>query len=336
MYKKIFISLVLIASCLFLYFSAIADQDAAQQHYTKGRIFYEKGDYVRAEMEFEEALKASRAAKDGHYKKGVELYEKGEYKQAEQEFELAIKARQSENDQHYKRGLVLYQQGKYKEAQEAFRKAINTIKKTQVVSQTRQIKPIAKTGEYRISNGDLLIIKVWQNPDLQDEVIVRPDGMISFPLIGDVQATGLTISGFREDVTLRLKEFIKYPQVSVSIKNFGGKRVIILGQVKSPGVYSLTGRQTVLEGIGLAGGFTEHAVEKSVMLIKGGFANPEPRRLDLNKALKKAQIGDNVVLESEDMIYVPRKFIKDVNYFLDQFLNPIAHGLFIKDQLRDF
>jgi hypothetical protein len=72
------------------------------------------------------------------------------------------------------------------------------------------------------------------------------------------------------------------------------------------------------------------------MLVRGGFAKPVPRRLDLTKALTKADVSDNVILESDDMVYVPRRFVRDVNYFLRMFLDPVTQGFFIRRELRDF
>ncbi len=317
---------------------AVTALDKSNKHYKKGLAFYEKGKFKAAEEEFKKAILASSQAKEQHYKNGLKFYAQGKYKEARIEFQKALDATKQENDQHYKKGLILYNQGRYKEAEQEFQKAISIIKDDRKVEQFVESKPeeVRKTLEYIIGNGDVLLIKVWQNPDLDDEVIVRPDGRISFALVGDVMATGLTISEFREDLTSKLKEFIRNPQVSISIKAIGGEKVIVLGQVRNPGVYQLTGKKTVLEAVSLAGGFTEHAVVSSVMLIEGGFEKPEPKRLNLTKALKYADVSDNVVLGTDDMIYVPRKFIKDVNYFLQQFLDPVSRGLFIRRELRDF
>lgn len=324
--------------CVFLIDICLAtESNRAEEYYKKGMLLYEQGKYKEAEQEFQNAITASERAKNQHYQKGLLYYEQGKYKQAEIEFKQAIQATKEENDQHYKRGLILYNQGRYKEAEEEFQKAISTVKKEteEEVIKERKPAPPGKTAKYIIGNGDLLIIKIWQNPDLDDEVIVRPDGMISFPLVGDITAAGMTISDFKEELTNRLKEFIKYPQVSVSIRNIAGEKVIVLGEVKNPGIYLVTGKKTILEAVSLAGGFTDHAVVSSVMLIKGGFEKPKPIRLNLTKALKRADISDNRVMESEDMIYVPRKFIRDINYFLSQFLNPLYQGLFINRELED-
>ncbi|MBU1087202.1 MAG: polysaccharide biosynthesis/export family protein [Candidatus Omnitrophica bacterium] len=318
-----------------------------ENHYEKGLDFYKAGKYKEAEQEFQKAIEKTKTEKQDYYKKGLIYYKQGEFKLAEQEFQKALNATEKENDQHYKRGLILYNQGRFNEAQNEFKMAISDIKKEKkdilplkndslnLADSSLDIKQ-KSPAKYRIGNGDILAIKVWQNPDLDDDVIVRPDGLISFALVGELEASGKTISEFSDMLTQGLREFIKYPQVSVSVNTFGGNRVIVLGQVRSPGVYTLAKGKTILEAVGLAGGFTEDAVTPSVILVKGGLQNPDPKRLDLNKALKLADLSDNLVLESEDIVYVPRRFVKDVNYFLKLFLDPVASGLFIRREFRDF
>jgi len=312
-------------------------QQTIDDYYNQGLLLYQQGRYSEAENKFQEALNATKTEKEQYYQRGVALYEQGRYKEAEQEFAKAIAMKEQESDQYYKRGLLLYHQGKYKEAQQEFNQAISTAGEGKMAPSAVSAPGTApQPPEYFISNGDLLLIKVWQNPDLDTEAIVRPDGMVSFPLVGDVVAVGTTIQAFRETLTEKLKEYIKNPQVSISMKTIAGRRVVILGQVRSPGVYSVSGRNTILEAIGMAGGFTEDAVGASVMLVRGGFAKPVPLRLDLTKALTKADVSDNVILESDDMVYVPRRFVRDVNYFLRMFLDPVTQGFFIRRELRDF
>lgn len=180
--------------------------------------------------------------------------------------------------------------------------------------------------EYTIGEGDVLYISVWQEKDLMQEVIVRPDGKISFPLAGDIPAVDLSFSQLKERLTQRLKEYIKYPVISISLKKLGGKKIIVLGEVGRPNVYLVTGRRTVLEAIALAGGFTRDAVPSSVILIRGGFQAPKGRRLNLTRAIDRAEAEQNIALEPEDIIYVPKKFIANVNYVLTQILGPLARG----------
>jgi polysaccharide export outer membrane protein len=239
---------------------------------------------------------------------------------------------EKEAEKHYQIGNFYYQQGRYKEANEEFQKALDLLSKRETVSAEQKAQVEEKEVvteekgarfEYVIGESDTLHISVWKNKDLDQDVIVRPDGKISFPLIGDVQAAGLSITQLDKEITERLREYIRYPEVSISIKKIGGKRVVVLGQVENPGVYSVTGTERILEAIGLAGGFTEDAVASSVVLIRGGYESPQAKRINLTRAINRGDMRLNVTLESEDVVFVPKKFIANVNYFLDQILDPI-------------
>ena len=339
---QILLSLML---CLFFQVNIVFAEisGAADMHYQKGLSLYEQGKFKEAEAEFQKAIDKTKKNKEAYYQNGVRYYDLGKYKKAEAEFKKALEATEEENDQHYKKGLILYNQGEFAEAEKEFKLAISDMKKDEVSAATAEnMKHIEQpvSGDdsliYRINVGDILNIKVWQNDDLNDQVTVRPDGFISFPLVGEIRVSNKTITEFREELTRGLREYIKYPQVSVSIDNFGGNRIVVLGQVRSPGVYTVPNGKTVIEAIGLAGGFTEDAVTASVIIVEGGLAKPEPKRLDLNKALKNADLADNKVLQPQDMIYVPRRFVKDLNYFLKAFLDPIASGMYIRREYKDF
>jgi polysaccharide export outer membrane protein len=259
------------------------------------------------------------------------------------------KDKRKEAAEYYQKGDLYYKQGKYQEAQAEFQKALEVLAKKDeaVVTKTEEEKISPKEQaaaspqetkpslEYVIGEEDTLYISVWQNPDLSDEVIVRPDGKISFPLIGDVRASGLTISRLDQEITERLKEYIKFPEVSISIRKLGGKKVIILGEVQAPGVYLMTGKSTVLEAIAMAGGFTNDATVSSVILVKGGFANPKGVRLNLNRPLIKGDLTYNVTLHPEDIIFVPKRFISNVNYVVNTILGPIMQGSYSTELLRD-
>jgi polysaccharide export outer membrane protein len=198
----------------------------------------------------------------------------------------------------------------------------------------------AKPLEYTISIGDVLYITVWQE-DLNQEVTVRPDGMISLTLVGDVQALGLTLPQLDTEITKRLQDYIRYPEVSVVLRKFGGQKVVVLGEVGFPGVYTtVSNKVTVLDAIALAGGFTQDAVVSSVIVIRGGLVNPKGIRLNLNlnRTLLKADLSQNLVLDSQDIVFVPKKFIADMNYVISQIIGPISSGAqsgFSLEKLRD-
>jgi polysaccharide export outer membrane protein len=252
-----------------------------------------------------------------------------------------------EAKEYYRLGQIYYEHGLYKEAEAEFKKALAILESTPSLKPPeekkelapqpqpqRPPKPKVRSGnEYVIGVGDTLAIVVWENADLNQEVIVRPDGMISFPLIDEVKAQGHTISELDAEITTKLKEYIRFPDVSISLVNMGGRRVILLGQVKNPGVYALTGRKTILEAIAQAGGFTNDAIVSSTIVVKGGLSNPQGRRLNLNKAIHQPETKQNIVLDAEDIVFVPKKFIADVNYFLKQIMEPISRGVYITDEV---
>lgn len=166
------------------------------------------------------------------YERGLSSLERGEYEEAAADFLT-----------------VFSQDPSYREVEKKLIQAQRLIRKVPVE------REILEAAEYTIGLGDILDVSVWQWPDLtMPSVIVRPDGKISFPLVGDVQAEGLTLTALDAVLTGRLEEFIKAPEVSVSIAQFGGRKVIVLGEVGSQGVYAPTGKTSVLEVVALAGG----------------------------------------------------------------------------------
>jgi polysaccharide export outer membrane protein len=181
----------------------------------------------------------------------------------------------------------------------------------------------SKNSPYVIARRDLLLITVWGNEDLRTEAVVGPDGNISFPLIGDILAEGLTISSLDNLITEKLKRYIRKPEVSVMIKEFAGKRVAILGEVISPGIYKLDSEDRILELVALAGGFTPDAVLSRVIIIR---RKPEPLIIlvTLNKAILKADPRQNLVLQADDIVYISKKLIANIKYFWDQVFGPAA------------
>ena len=252
-------------------------------------------------------------------------------------------------EESYQRGISAMEQGNYSQAIEAFLSVFSRnpgygeVRKKLIETYRLNQKKEAEKGlatevaEYVIGLGDVLNISVWQWPDLQmPNVIVRPDGKISFPLVGDIQAEGLTLTELDRILTEKLDAFIKNPEVSVSVTQFGGRKVIVLGSVGSQGVYAPTGRTSVLEVIALAGGFRQDAVTSSVILIR---QQPERNlfyRLNLKTALRGGNMRDNIEVESNDIIFVPKRFITSVNEFVSQ-ITPMLGGVLTANAvLKDY
>ncbi len=179
--------------------------------------------------------------------------------------------------------------------------------------------------EYYLEIGDVIDIDVWRVPDLTRAISVRPDGRISMPLVGDLQVAGLTLTGLRDLLTQKLSDFVLNPQVSLSVKQFGGRKFIILGEVKSPGVYRFQQDISMLEGIALAGGFTEAAKRGKIMLVRGDVRkSPQVQLISSNieNVLKKGMLTENLTIRSGDVIYVGKDALADYNDIITNLISP--------------
>ncbi|MEE8319962.1 MAG: polysaccharide biosynthesis/export family protein, partial [bacterium] len=125
-----------------------------------------------------------------------------------------------------------------------------------------------KADSYLVEAGDLLGIVVWKNEELSADYIVRPDGKITIPLIGDIIASGKSTDNISLQIKLKLKEFIESPFVTVIIREAISNKVYVLGEVRNPGLYRIHGSLSVLQVIALAGGFTEFANREKMVLIR--------------------------------------------------------------------
>ena len=163
----------------------------------------------------------------------------------------------------------------------------------------------ADSDKYVIGPEDVLSIHVWKEDALTRQVPVRSDGKISLPLIDEVQAAGLTPFQLKEKLTVRLKEFIDNPSVSVIVMEANSQKVYVSGEVKIPGVYRLRGETTLLQVIPMAGGFTEWADQKKVLIIRK--EGEKDRRIVVNykKIVSGEDMSANIVLKPGDTIIVP-------------------------------
>jgi polysaccharide biosynthesis/export protein len=165
--------------------------------------------------------------------------------------------------------------------------------------------------EFLLGPEDVLDIVVWKNDDLsQKAVVVRPDGMISMPLIGEMMAGGLTANQLASQIALRLKEFKERPAVTVSVKEVNSYYVYVLGEVGKPGKYQLKSHATVLQAVAVANGFTVYAAKNKMKVLRqmqGEDGKTReiriPARYD-DLVSGSGEIGD-FVLKTGDVIVVP-------------------------------
>ena len=172
-------------------------------------------------------------------------------------------------------------------------------------SKKRDTGPIQIFESYVIGQGDMLEIFVWRNEQLSREVVVRPDGKISLPLIQDIQAEGLRILQLKDQITRRFGEYLEHPKVTVIVKQINSYKVSVLGRVTKPGVYPITGNTTVVEAIGMAGGFTEWANKRKITVITNEGGKKKKIRVNYKKIISGKDPSQNVILNRGDTIIVP-------------------------------
>jgi polysaccharide export outer membrane protein len=160
--------------------------------------------------------------------------------------------------------------------------------------------------EYRIGVGDILEIVTWKEPDFsREEVLVRIDGKISFPLTNDIAAAGKTTSDLKSAIEKRLKDFVSNPNVTVTVRNAASQRFYILGEVVNTGEYPITKDLTVLQAFALAGGFTEWASKNEIVLYRKDAGKEQVFRINYKKIIKDQDFSQNVSIKADDTIIVP-------------------------------
>jgi len=136
-------------------------------------------------------------------------------------------------------------------------------------------------SEFRLGPDDVIEVTVYQDKTLDRTVPVRPDGKISLPLIGEMPASGKTATDLQKEISLRLKQFVADPTVTVVVKEVNSPKVSVLGEVKNPGMYKIKDRATLLDAIALAGGLTEYAKKNKIVVIRTDSNGP-PHQFKLN------------------------------------------------------
>jgi len=157
---------------------------------------------------------------------------------------------------------------------------------------------------FRIGPEDILDVQVWKNSDLSRVVPVRPDGMISLPLVNDIQAAGLTAVELRQQITQRLSEFIPSPEVSVIVREVHSVKVAVLGNVKMPGHYEVKSPATVLELIARAQGLTEFADRGRIVVLRQNGTTTTRIPFNYRKVAEGSE-QENFYVRPSDIIVVP-------------------------------
>lgn len=197
----------------------------------------------------------------------------------------------------------------------------------------------AEADSYIMNGGDVLNIQVFDNPDLSspkdgggdvNPYIIRPDGIFSMPLIGDINAKGKTTFAVTNEIVARLSEYLRDPIVTINVVKEGTTRVYVLGEVKRQGLYELPKSHTLLDALGTAAGFTEYSNKKNVFVVRNGQRDAL-LKVNVAQLLKSKKAADNVVLNDGDCVFLSSNNKVDFG----QDIYPFFRGAYLVSEALD-
>ena len=158
---------------------------------------------------------------------------------------------------------------------------------------------------YKIQPGDVLLVSVWKEEDLIQEVIVRPDGQITFPLVGEAKAAGNSIENLRLLISERLKKYIPDPVVTVSVRQLAGNTIYVIGKVNRPGVFPIVRNVDVMQALSLAGGTSTYAALNDIKILRRENGVLRALSFKYAEVEKGKRLEQNIVLQAGDVVVVP-------------------------------
>jgi len=159
---------------------------------------------------------------------------------------------------------------------------------------------------YTVKPGDTLMVSVWKEPDLQGPVLVRPDGMFSFPLAGQLDARNKSVAELQQELTTKLKKFISDPVVTVSIQEIKGNKVYVIGQVQKPGDFVVNPRVDVMQALSMAGGTTPFAALGDIMILRRtDTGQQQALPFKYTDVVRGRNLQQNIMLQAGDVVVVP-------------------------------
>ncbi len=163
----------------------------------------------------------------------------------------------------------------------------------------------AYAQSFHVGPGDVLEISVWRDENLSRELVVTPDSILSFPLIGDVYVADMSVADIRKVVTKKLAEYVPDASVSVILKEINSLMVYVIGQVKNPGVFPITLETRVMQVLAMAKGLTAFASERDIHILRYTGNSSQKIGFDYKEVLKGNNLDQDIVLKRGDVIIVP-------------------------------
>jgi polysaccharide export outer membrane protein len=164
---------------------------------------------------------------------------------------------------------------------------------------------LAIAEPYLLNAGDVLGVSVWNEETLQKEVIVLPDGRISFPLVGELEAKGKTVSQLQSAIKVKLTEYLSDPVVTVSVLNVSGNTIHILGKVTNPGIFVMSQPLDAIKALSLAGGLSAYAEENNIIILRRNGDEQDVLPVRYGSIKKGQSLETNILLKSGDVIVIP-------------------------------
>jgi polysaccharide export outer membrane protein len=163
----------------------------------------------------------------------------------------------------------------------------------------------AADSGYAVKPGDVLEISVWKEPDLQRTVLVRPDGAFSFPLVGEIDARGKSVSELNKLVAERLGKYIADAVVTVSLTEVKGNKIFVIGQVNKPGEFIVNPSVNVMQALSMAGGVTAFAATNDIKILRRSGTTQQALPFQYGDVVRGKSLNQNVELLSGDIVVVP-------------------------------
>jgi len=176
---------------------------------------------------------------------------------------------------------------------------------------------------YLIQPGDQLGIEFYLNPDFNDDIVVRPDGMITLRLIGDIPAAGLTPARLSQQLDKDYLHELREPNAAVHVKNMPSRQVYVAGEVGKPGAVALNPGMTALQAIASTGGLTPESGDTEVLIRRDFCGSPQRTDIDLKAAMKSPAQGEDIALLPRDILVIPRSGIANVDLWVDQHIRKL-------------
>ena len=183
------------------------------------------------------------------------------------------------------------------------------------------------SSDFILGAGDTVEFVVYRQDDLKRSVKIDTSGKVMFPLIGDIQVAGRSIFTLRDELKERYSVYLVNPQITVTVTAISSKKFMVLGEVNSPGIFTMDTDLTIVEAIANAAGLTKDAKQNHVIVIRRGKEKPEFFSFDFKNVWKKGDVARDFTLRPGDIVYVTTKTIADVSRFMQyigQIIMPIV------------